>query len=87
MQFCYGQSGFLEPAVANNGGLSTEVPAPGGIGFLRCFTAETESFRANSPVTDSNTLQVIGATAPVPAQRVTRIAKSDLFEDSGRQVV
>ncbi len=71
---------YLEPAVAKQTvACLTEVLRPGGIVFAMFHSKKPESFQRYR-VADSNTLQVIGATAPCPAQRVYQNREiQDLF--------
>jgi hypothetical protein len=71
---------YLEPAVARQTVVClTEVLRPGGIVFAMFHSKKPESFQRYR-VADSNTLQVIGATAPCPAQRVYQNREiQDLF--------
>ncbi len=71
---------YLEPAVAKQTvACLTEVLRPGGIVFAMFHSKKPESFQRYR-VADSNTLQVIGATAPCAAQRVYQNREiQDLF--------
>ena len=71
---------YLEPAVAKQTvACLTEVLRPGGIVFAMFHSKKPESFQRYR-VADSNTLQVIGATAPCRAQRVYQNREiQDLF--------
>jgi hypothetical protein len=71
---------YLEPAVAKQTvGCLTEVLRPGGIVFAMFHSKKPEGFQRYR-VADSNTLQVIGATSLVPAQRVYQNREiQDLF--------
>src|SRR5215467_2976752 len=71
---------YMEPAVAKQSVAAlTEVLRPGGIVFAMFHSKKPETFQRYR-VADSNTLQVIGATPLVPAQRVYQNREiQDLF--------
>src|SRR5260370_3708540 len=72
--------GYVEPAVAKQTvSWLTEILRPGGIGVAMLHSKKPEVFQRYR-VADSNTLQVIGATAPCAAQRVYQNREiQDLF--------
>jgi cyclopropane fatty-acyl-phospholipid synthase-like methyltransferase len=71
---------YMEPAVAKQTVAAlTELLRPGGIVFAMFHSKKPEAFQRYR-VADSSTLQVIGATALVPAQRVYQNREiQDLF--------
>jgi hypothetical protein len=71
---------YMEPAVAKQTVAAlTELLRPGGIVFAMFHSKKPETFQRYR-VADSNTLQVIGATPLVPAQRVYQNREiQDLF--------
>jgi hypothetical protein len=71
---------YMEPAVAKQTVAAlTELLRPGGIVFAMFHSKKPETFQRYR-VADSSTLQVIGATALVPAQRVYQNREiQDLF--------
>jgi len=71
---------YMEPAVAKQTVAAlTELLRPGGIVFAMFHSKKPETFQRYR-VADSNTLQVIGATLLVPAQRVYQNREiQDLF--------
>jgi|SRR5215471_17527278 len=71
---------YMEPAVAKQAVAAlTELLRPGGIVFAMFHSKKPEAFQRYR-VADSNTLQVIGTTPLVPAQRVYQNREiQDLF--------
>src|SRR5262245_24249593 len=71
---------YMEPIVAKQTvAVLTELLRPGGIVFAMFHSKKPETFQRYR-VADSNTLQVIGATSLVPAQRVYQNREiQDLF--------
>jgi len=71
---------YIEPAVAKQTvGCLTDLLRPGGIVFAMFHSRKPEAFQRYR-VADSSTLQVIGATPLVPAQRVYQNREiQDLF--------